>query len=89
MKSTENQKSPEKLKENEHVISEKTVGNYMREMHIKAHYIKPWTRTTISKDFIKKIKKHLKKGVSIHHHQTQHGAQTLPIYEHMMTVLFI
>ena len=27
----------------------------MREMHITAHYIKPWTRTTISKDFSKKL----------------------------------
>lgn len=54
-------KITEKLKENEHVISEKTVGNYMREMHIKAHYIKPWTRTTISKDFSKKLRNILKR----------------------------
>ena len=45
-------KITEELKKKGHVISEKTVGNYMREMHIKAHYIKPWTRTTISKDFL-------------------------------------
>lgn len=37
------------------------VGNYMREMHIKAHYIKPWTRTTISKDFSKRLKNILKR----------------------------
>ena len=30
-------------------ISMKTVSNYMREMGIKACYIKPWTKTTISK----------------------------------------
>ena len=33
----------------------------MREMHIKAHYIKPWTRTTISKDFSKRLKNILKR----------------------------
>lgn len=32
-------------------ISERTVGNYMREMGLKAHYIKPYTQTTIDSDF--------------------------------------
>lgn len=32
-------------------ITEKTVGNYMREMCIKAQYIKPYTVTTIDSDF--------------------------------------
>ena len=32
-------------------ISEKTVGNYMREMGIKAQYIKPYTVTTINSNF--------------------------------------
>ena len=54
-------KITEELKKKGHVISEKTVGNYMREMHIKAHYIKPWTRTTISKDFSKRLKNILKR----------------------------
>lgn len=27
-------------------VSEKLVGNIMREMGIKAHYAKPWTKTT-------------------------------------------
>ena len=49
-------KITEKLKKKGHVISEKTVGNYMREMHIKA-----WTRTTISKDFSKRLKNILKR----------------------------
>lgn len=31
-------------------ISEKTVGNYMRELGIKAQYIKPYTVTTINSD---------------------------------------
>jgi transposase InsO family protein len=32
-------------------IAEKTVGNYMREMGIKAQYIKPYTVTTIDSNF--------------------------------------
>ena len=48
-----------------HVISEKTVGNYMREMHIKAHYIKPWTRTTISKVFSKRLENILKRDFDL------------------------
>jgi putative transposase len=32
-------------------ITEKTVGNYMREMGIKAQYIKSYTVTTIDSDF--------------------------------------
>jgi putative transposase len=41
-------------------IAEKTVGNYMKEMGIKAHYIKPYTRTTIDPDFDKNLKNLLK-----------------------------
>lgn len=32
-------------------VAEKTVGNYMREMKIKAHYVKPYVKTTIDPDF--------------------------------------
>lgn len=32
-------------------ISEKTIGNYMRGMGIKAQWVKPYTRTTIDSDF--------------------------------------
>ena len=42
-------------------ISQKTVSNYMREMGIKACYINPKTRTTISKDFSSKLKNILKR----------------------------
>lgn len=38
------------------LISEKTVGNYMREMGIKAQYIKPYAQTTIDSNFSKKLK---------------------------------
>lgn len=42
-------------------ISQKTVSNYMREMGIKACYINPKTRTTISKNFSDKLKNILKR----------------------------
>ncbi|MDD2629611.1 MAG: IS3 family transposase [Limnochordia bacterium] len=32
-------------------VTEKTVGNYMREMGIKAHYVKPFIKTTLDSDF--------------------------------------
>lgn len=32
-------------------VAEKTVGNYMRQMKIKAHYVKPYVKTTIAPDF--------------------------------------
>lgn len=34
-----------------YVISEKTVGNYMREEGLKAIWVRPYTRTTIDPDF--------------------------------------
>lgn len=37
-------------------ISEKTVGNYMRELGIKAQYIKPYTVTTVAPDFSSELK---------------------------------
>jgi len=37
-------------------ISEKTVSNYMREMGIKAQYIRPYTVTTINSDFNSELK---------------------------------
>ncbi|WP_418966762.1 IS3 family transposase [Butyribacter intestini] len=44
-------KIAKKLKEEGETISEKTVGNYMREMGLKAQWIKPYTITTIDSDF--------------------------------------
>lgn len=38
------------------IIAEKTVGNYMRELGIKAQYIKPYTVTTIDSDFSSQLK---------------------------------
>ena len=39
-----------------HKIAEKTVGNYMREMGIKACYVKPYTITTTNPDFDHRLK---------------------------------
>lgn len=40
-----------KLRENGKVITERTVGKYMREMGIRAQWTKPWTHTTRDSDF--------------------------------------
>jgi len=48
-------KITEKLKSQGETIAEKTVGNYMREMGIKAQYIKPYITTTIDPDFSIKL----------------------------------
>ena len=40
-----------KLRQNGETISERTVGKYMKEMGIKAQWVKPWTITTIDSDF--------------------------------------
>jgi transposase InsO family protein len=37
-------------------VAEKTVGNYMREMKIKAHYVKPYIKTTVDPDFDSRLK---------------------------------
>lgn len=42
-------------------ISQKYVGNIMRENKIRAHYIKPYTVTTIHSDFSSKLKNVLKR----------------------------
>ena len=49
-------KITECLKKEGEVIAEKTVGNYMREMGIKAQYVKPYTVTTINSDFSDELK---------------------------------
>ena len=44
-------KITECLKKEGETIAEKTVGNYMRELGIKAQYVKPYTVTTINPNF--------------------------------------
>ena len=36
------------LRKSGECVAEKTVGNYMRQMGIKAQWVKPYTQTTIS-----------------------------------------
>jgi len=38
------------------MVSEKTVGNYMRELGIKAQYVKPYAKTTIDSNFSSELK---------------------------------
>ena len=40
-----------KLRQEGETISERTVGKYMKEMGIRAQWVKPWTITTIDSDF--------------------------------------
>ena len=49
-------KITECLKKDGEIIAEKTVGNYMKEMGIKAQYIKPYTITTVDSDFSDELK---------------------------------
>ncbi len=49
-------KITECLKKEGEIIAEKTVGNYMRELGIKAQYVKPYTITTIDSDFSEELK---------------------------------
>lgn len=49
-------KITQKLRQNGEIISEKTVGNYMKEMGLKAQYIRPYTKTTMDPDFSSKLK---------------------------------
>ena len=49
-------KITECLRKEGEVIAEKTVGNYMKELGIKAQYIKPYTITTINSNFSDELK---------------------------------
>ena len=49
-------KITECLRKEGEMITEKTVGNYMRELGIKAQYVKPYTVTTINSNFSEELK---------------------------------
>lgn len=55
-------KIAETLQARGHAISEKTVGNYMREEGIRAIWVSPYVRTTIDPDFDEKLKNVLKRS---------------------------
>ena len=44
------------LRKSGEIISERTVGKYMKQMGIKAQWIKPWTITTKDSDFSSELK---------------------------------
>ncbi|MDF2544686.1 MAG: family transposase [Herbinix sp.] len=48
-------KIAKKLQQEGEIISERTVGKYMKELGIKAQWIKPWTITTKDSDFSKEL----------------------------------
>lgn len=52
------------LRKRGYVIAEKTVGNYMRELGIKACYIKSYTKTTIDPCFDEQLKNYLQNNYS-------------------------
>ena len=51
-----NPKIAAELRKSGENIAEKTVGNYMRQMGIKAQWIKPYTQTTIDSDLSQELK---------------------------------
>ncbi len=48
-------KVTKELRKTGECISQRTVGKYMREMGIKAQWVKPWTTTTRDSDFSKEL----------------------------------
>lgn len=44
-------KITQELRKSGECISERTVGKYMKEMGIRAQWVKPWTTTTRNSDF--------------------------------------
>ena len=59
-------------------ISERTVGQYMKQIGIKAQWVKPWTITTRDSDFRTNFKTSLMNNL-IQNDQMQFGVLTLPI----------
>ena len=48
-------KITKELQKSGETISERTVGKYMKEMGIRAQWVKPWTTTTRDSDFSKEL----------------------------------
>ena len=70
------------LRKSGETITEKTVGNYMRQMGIKAQWIKPYTQTTIDSDLSQKLKNILNENL-IQNIQMLYGAQISLIFGHV------
>lgn len=67
------------LKKQEIKIAQKTVNNYMREMSLRAHYIKSYIKTTIDSDFDSKLENLIKEQFNLKN-QMPLGVQILSIY---------
>ena len=52
------------LRKTGETISERTVGQYMKQMGIKAQWVKPWTITTRDSDFSSKLQNILEIPIS-------------------------
>lgn len=55
------------LRKSGECVAEKTVGNYMRQMGIKAQWVKPYTQTTIDSDLSQKLQNILNKEFNPEH----------------------
>ena len=49
------------------VISERTVGTYMKEMDVKAQWVRPWTKTTRNSDFSSRLQNLLNREFNPEH----------------------
>ena len=67
-----------KLRQKGETISERTVGKYMKEMGIKAQWVKPWTITTIDSDFSNELQNILDEHLLLIA-QMRYGAAISPI----------
>ncbi|MFQ7288456.1 MAG: IS3 family transposase [Lacrimispora saccharolytica] len=66
------------LRQKGETISERTVGKYMKEMGIKAQWVKPWTITTIDSDFSNELQNILMNSLHLNA-QMRYGAVILRI----------
>lgn len=58
-------KITKKLQQKGFTVSEKTVGNYMKEMNIRAIYRNKWIQTTVDSDFSSELKNMLKRNFTV------------------------
>ena len=67
------------LRKNGETIAERTVGKYMKEIGIKAQWVKPYTKTTVDPDFSSTLKNILNEQLT-RKSLTPFGAATLHIF---------
>ena len=79
-------KITKELRKSGETITERTVGKYMREMGIKAQWIKPFTTTTKTLISVLNLQTYLMKNLT-RNALMPYGVQILPIYG-LKTALF-